>query len=100
MTETATKSRTAKVSEDTPVSISEIDPKVVLTGVLKLLGKPRDLRSPNSSSTRATAVTKNSFRVNIYTESKMPYIAHSYFVKVNEDGQIVSSNPEIIKQYE
>lgn len=92
-----------KVEENPPVSV--ISPKVVLGNVLRQLGKPGNMSKESPSLTRATAVTQNSFRVNIYLEEyKSNFwssrLGHSFFVKVDEKGKVINSTPEIVKQYE
>jgi hypothetical protein len=96
----ATKKKARSVEDNSPPPISTISPDTVLNGVLHILGKPSDMCSICSSFTRATAITQNNFRVNIYTESHLPGIAHTFFVNVDQHGNIVTSNPEISKHYE
>ena len=98
MAEVATKKK--RVTEDDVPVISTVNPRDVLNSVLRILGKPHDLMRTCPSYTRATPVTQNSFRVNIYTESALPGIADTFFVHVDGNGTIVSATPEIIKRYE
>ena len=103
--------------DDAPKPNSSIGSSIVLANVLNHLGRPHNMSPVVQSLTRATAVTQNQFRVNIYTretkgggQSKgigmgspvftADELTHSFFVKVNEKGEIVTSNPEIIKHYE
>ena len=104
--ETAVKEKPVKQrNDDTPPPVSTIESKVVLGNVLRQLGKPHNMCQISPSLTRATPVTQSSFRVNIYTAEDRGHftsqvLSHTFFVKVDENGKIVSSNPEIIKHYE
>jgi len=105
MPKTAVKERPVQHREEETPPVSTITPRMVLDGVLRRLGKPSNMSKVSPSLTRATAVTQNSFRVNIYTDIvKSGFTAneltHTYFVHVDEDGKVMRSNPEIIKQYE
>ena len=104
MTQTAVKPKRVRVECDAPPPVSTIDASGVLNEVLLLLGTPPGMCQVTPNLTRATAVTQNSFRVNIYVEDVRPIytahiLKHSYFVRVDNTGSIVSSNPEIVKQY-
>ena len=104
MTKTATKPNHAKVDDDTPV-VSTIGPSIVLKNVLNILGKPENMSKIVPSLTRATPVTQDTFRVNIYTQVDKGFytadtLTHSFFVRVDNKGKVVHSNPEIIKKYE
>ena len=105
MAQTAVKAKRTCREDDTPPPISTIESSVVLNGVLQRLGTPRGMCQVTVNLTRATAVTQYTFRVNIYVEDVRPIytahvLKHSYFVRVDPTGEIIASNPEIIKQYE
>jgi hypothetical protein len=92
-----------RVDDDTPPPISEIDPKVVLDNVFKQLGKPKNVCPSGGSLTRATACKKREFRVNIFCKPNDVFgsgqLTDSFWVKVNDKGDIVSSDPAINKKY-
>ena len=105
MPKTAEKPVKEVVREEGPVPVSGISPRKVLDNVLRILGKPHNLCQISPNLTRAAAVTANNFRVNIYTAEDRGYftsniLSHTYFVKVGDDGRILTSTPEIIKHYE
>jgi len=75
---------------------------VIRQNVLKALGLPKNLHS-----VRVVEVWGNNFRVNVFCNKKDPsaafaeqILAHSFFIRVSENGDILKSDPEIIKQYE
>ena len=100
--------RRKKVRQEEEVSppISTITPAIVLENVFKILGKPGNMSMVSPSLTRATPISKYQFRVNIYTrqiengEFSEHKLSHSYFVHVDDKGQIKTSYPEIHKHYE
>jgi len=99
------KTKCARVEEDTTPPVSTIGASGVLAEVLRILGTPPNMCQVTVNLTRATPVTQNSFRVNIYVEEPRDMytaqvLRHSYFVHVDPTGTITASNPEIIKQYE
>lgn len=75
--------------------------ETVANGVIQKLGTPN-----NFLKTKAINVFGNSYRVNVYTivdDSglvKKSSIMYSYLVKADDNGNIVESKPEIVKQFE
>ena len=105
MPKTAVKEKVVERNVDLPPVVSTIGPATVLAAVLRQLGKPKNISKVSPSLTRATAVTQDTFRVNIYTDVNKGHftaneLTHSYFVRVDDNGRIVRSNPEIVKAYE
>ncbi len=92
-----------RVDDDTPPPISTIDPNVVLSNVLKQLGKPGNLCPTSGSLTRATPCNVRSFRVQIYCKPDDLFgsakLTDSFWVNTNDKGDIVSSDPAINKKY-
>jgi hypothetical protein len=91
------------VADDAPPPISEINPQVVLDNVFKQLGKPKDLCPISGNLTRAVPIKKRAFRVNIFRKPTDIFgagdMSESFYVRVNDNGDIVSSDPAINKKY-
>ena len=70
--------------------------KGVVQQVMEQLGIP-----PHHVTTRATRIATNAYRVNVYCETaanpvvKVNDITHSFFVVVDDRGQIVYTDPKI-----
>lgn len=80
--------------------VSTISPYVIIDNVLKELGTPPNLCQLSSSLTRATPVTQNSFRVQIYCyKEDCVVLTDTFFVHVDDEGNIVKSYPTIAKKY-
>ena len=64
--------------------------------VLRLLGTPADLRE-----VRASLVWNGRYRVNVFVGSDLTTVrvTHSFFVTVDGAGNIVASDPKIIRHY-
>jgi hypothetical protein len=64
--------------------------------VLKVLGQPRDLLR-----VQVRNLWPGNYRVNVLLGADMASarVAHSYFLAADDDGNIVSSVPPIVKQY-
>lgn len=75
--------------------------ETIANAVVKQLGTPN-----NFLKVKAINVFGNSYRVNVYTivdDSglvKKSSITYSYMVKADQQGNIVDSKPEIVKQFE
>jgi len=63
---------------------------------MRVLGKPRDLFRVS-----AVQLWRNHYRVNVQTgaDAVSVRIAHSFFVEVDENGNIVESVPVLERQY-
>lgn len=85
--------------EEERVVISTVDPKLVLDNVLKQLGKPTDMAAVSANQTRATPISQYAFRVNICRMTPHLTLTDSFFVRVNDKGQIAESDPAISKKY-
>ena len=74
------------------------DALTVLIGdkVMKSLGAPRDLLKM-----QVRPLWENYYRVNVFTgkDAGSAQIVNSYFVTADSDGNILTSAPEIMKQY-
>lgn len=86
-----------QLADDPIPIISTIKPDTILDNIFKILGKPPnlDLRCP--SLTRATPINQHEFRVNIYCDKRL---TDTFFVKVNENGEIIKSDPILKKKYD
>lgn len=64
--------------------------------VLHMLGQPRDLLR-----VQARKLWPGSYRVNVLLGADMASarVAHSYFLAADEDGNIISAVPPIVKKY-
>lgn len=64
--------------------------------VIDTLGEPPDLLR-----VAVVKVWADRFRVNVHagTDVTMTRVVHSYFVTVDETGQVVASDPAIVKLY-
>lgn len=64
--------------------------------VLHALGKPPDL-----FQVQVRRLWENHYRLNVLTgaDAASVKVANSYFLKADSDGNIIESNPKIIKQY-
>jgi hypothetical protein len=64
--------------------------------VIRHLGKPGDLHRVH-----VRPLWDNHYRVNVLTgaDAAFAVIAHSYFVRVDTNGNIVGSTPEITRRY-
>ena len=77
--------------------------ELVGENVIKKLGTP-----PNFFKTKAINVFSNWYRVNVYTHVdidnekiiKRSSIKYSYLVEADKSGTILSSKPDIVKQFE
>lgn len=87
-----------------PVVISKAKVSdLVGENVIKKLGTP-----PNFFKTKAINVFSNWYRVNVYTHVdldnekiiKRSSITYSYLVEADKSGTILSSKPDIVKQFE
>jgi len=69
---------------------------VVRAGVLRNLGLPWDLRRVD-----VRPVSPTSYRVNVFTgnDAASSRLAHSFFLRADDDGNILSSSPPIARQY-
>lgn len=65
--------------------------------IIHSLGEPRDLLK-----VVVRPLWDKNYRVNVFTgkDAACARIANSFFVAMNADGQILSCNPKITKQYE
>ena len=92
------KQRTCR--EEEPVSpINTDEGKDILAKVFAILGKPKDLCQLSPNLTRISQVSRFSFRVNICRNMPTPKYTATFWVQANEDGEIVSSTPPIVKKY-
>ena len=92
------KQRTCR--EDEPVSpINSVEGKAILDKVFAILGKPKDVCQVSPNLTRISQVSQFSYRVNICRHTPHPSYTDTFWLKVNEDGEIVSSTPPIVKKY-
>ena len=85
-----------KSKSDESKPAEDKDGKRIIRQVLEQLGKPPIL---HSCWTRATNVFENRWRVNICSGDPPGY-KHSFFVTVTDDHTIISSQPEIKKEYD
>ena len=65
--------------------------------IIHTLGQPRDL-----FRVWVRPLWDNNYRVNVFTgaDAASAQIANSFFLTVDADGHITTSNPKITKQYE
>ena len=90
--------------EDVPPPISTVDPKIVLENVLKQLGKPNNLCPVSPCLTRAVPIKQSAFRVQIYCKGDEnvgfgAQLTDTFWVRVNGEGDIMSSIPAISQKY-
>ena len=75
--------------------------EIIANTVVQQLGKP-----VNFLKAKAINVFGNSYRVNVYVTLnddclvKKSSISYSYLIKADEEGNIVESRPELVKQFE
>lgn len=64
--------------------------------VINALGKPIDLRT-----VQVLKVWGNNYRVNVLVgvNAGSVRVANSYFLKIGNDGSLITATPEITKQY-
>ena len=64
--------------------------------VIHALGKPIDLRK-----VQVRKVWKDHYRVNVIVGETAGSVrlAHSYFLKIDSDGSLITATPKITKQY-
>lgn len=68
--------------------------------VLGLLGKPKDLNQVTVQYVYSISQL-DKYRVNVFRNiNNYPHISDSYFVTCDKSGNIVTSSPEIVKQYQ
>ena len=92
----------SKMEPDAPRNPVDRKP-AIKQSILRYLGHP-----PNLHKINVTSVNGDNYRITIYCHrfNKLllmgmeNYIAHTMFVKVDENGEILESNPPITKLYE
>ena len=69
---------------------------VLLEAVMRALGRPADLLRAN-----ARLLWDNCYRVNVFVgpDAASARVAHSYFLRADEDGKILTSSPPVTKAY-
>jgi hypothetical protein len=88
----------AEPDEETTAKVrrAEQQAATITAFVMRALGRPPDLF-------RVTVVRlwRHHFRVNVQTGTDVTSarIAHSYFLAVDESGQVIASDPAIARQY-
>lgn len=65
--------------------------KTICNNVLQILGRPAEFLK-----IQALNVYMNRWRVNLWQKQAIP---DSFFIQVDEKGNITSSNPPIVKKY-
>ncbi len=93
---TPTKPPPGEPEADLPVPSSRKREEAIRAGVLAALGRPAQLYR-----VAVVPLWDNNFRVNVVTgdESSGVLIANSYFVKADDVGTILGSEPPIRRQY-
>lgn len=94
---------TEKPVNEKPVSAKGELSMLIGENVIKKLGTP-----PNFFKTKAINVFSNWYRVNVYTHVdldnekiiKRSSIKYSYLVEADKSGNVLSSKPDIVKQFE
>jgi hypothetical protein len=91
-------SKTPKAEKPTELRVQESGPREAVVGkcVMFDLGRPADL-----NRIQAKCVWGDYYRVNIFVGENIASskIAHSFFVKADENGKILSCSPPITRMY-
>ncbi len=85
--------------ENTTPSYTSTD---ILNNIFQQLGKPVNLSPISSCLTRITQTQEKAYRVLIYCheDNYIHRLTDTFWINVDENGQIIKSNPKIVKKYD